>query len=458
MFTINEDLSIYVTRGDIVHINVALESKGEPYNFQVGDIVRFKVFGKKDCETVVLQKDFPVVYESGTVEIFLTEQDTRIGGVINKHSDYWYEIELNPETNPQTIIGYDDDGPKIFRLFPEGRNLSKDEPDITPEDIAIIDSELDLSSKRPVENQAIARGIEKTAANLNTKIDSNVAEITGKIDNLEAVVQNNKEALDANIQENYDNLNAIIDDAVRNLGNTAQENYDGLNTKIDDEIKETKDELGTTIQEAVDSFWSYVYPVGSTFVASDSTVNPADCFGGEWEHYDKEFIRQRKTTNEADKIKEFVDWAKDEETGKEILGKCASLRGLSLDYNGHSIVITAYANFVGSYNPDDALVLYELSLYALGISSTPKDENYEEFENAIYTRYCFSQSDAENAISMIKISNDNTNKLIAHYYDRVTQGEKITEGGEINLTFSVEVMPENMMDSFCDKFYWRRIA
>lgn len=34
--------------------------------------------------------------------------------------DYWYEVELNPETEAQTIIGYDEDGPKIFRLYPEG--------------------------------------------------------------------------------------------------------------------------------------------------------------------------------------------------------------------------------------------------------------------------------------------------------------------------------------------------
>ena len=43
-----------------------------------------------------------------------------IGEVINKPTNYWYEIELNPNTQPQTIIGYDEDGEKLFVLYPEG--------------------------------------------------------------------------------------------------------------------------------------------------------------------------------------------------------------------------------------------------------------------------------------------------------------------------------------------------
>lgn len=157
MFTVNEDKSIYITRGDILFLSVTAENNGEMYMFQPGDVIRIKVFGKKDCENVVLQKDFPVTTAVQTVEIYLAEQDTKIGDVISKPTDYWYEIELNPFTNPQTIIGYDDDGAKIFRLFPEGRDLSWEEP--TQEDIPVVDEELDLTSPRPVQNQAITRAI-----------------------------------------------------------------------------------------------------------------------------------------------------------------------------------------------------------------------------------------------------------------------------------------------------------
>ena len=85
MFTLNDDLSIYATRGDIVFFSVTAEDDGEPYKFQAGDVVRIKIYGKKDAEAVVLQKDFPVTEETESVEIFLTEQDTKIGEVISKH-------------------------------------------------------------------------------------------------------------------------------------------------------------------------------------------------------------------------------------------------------------------------------------------------------------------------------------------------------------------------------------
>ena len=124
MFVINADNSIFATRGDIVSFDVtALDSTGANYTFQYGDTVRFKVFEKKACENVVLQKDFTVQAEAEKVEIVLTGQDTKFGEVISKPMDYWYEVELNPLVNPQTIIGYDEDGPKIFRLFPEGADL-----------------------------------------------------------------------------------------------------------------------------------------------------------------------------------------------------------------------------------------------------------------------------------------------------------------------------------------------
>lgn len=159
MYQVNEDNSIYVTRGDIVHMAVTAEDDGEKYLFQPGDVVRIKVFAKKDCESVVLQKDFPITKVTDTVEIFLDENDTKIGEVISKPTDYWYEVELNPETNPQTIIGYDEDGTKVFKLFPEGRDLTENDPIIQPEDIPVVDEELSPISKRPVENQVVTRAL-----------------------------------------------------------------------------------------------------------------------------------------------------------------------------------------------------------------------------------------------------------------------------------------------------------
>ena len=155
MFEINEDNSIYVTRGDMAYIKVTCKKNGEPYTFQVGDVVRFNVCVKKKCDEVVLQKDFPVTAVTQGVDIVLDGVDTKIGKVISKPVDYWYEVVLNPFDNPQTIIGYDQEGTRVFRLYPEANDKPAPEP--KPEVIKVIDAELDMTSERPVQNQVIAR-------------------------------------------------------------------------------------------------------------------------------------------------------------------------------------------------------------------------------------------------------------------------------------------------------------
>lgn len=121
MFVIDKDTKqINLTRGDVAAILLDSIIDDKPYTFKVGDVVRFKVFRAKDCNCVEMQKDTIVDQESSTVNISLSGEDTKIGELINKPTKYWYEIELNPDKNPQTIVGYDLEGEKIFMLYPEG--------------------------------------------------------------------------------------------------------------------------------------------------------------------------------------------------------------------------------------------------------------------------------------------------------------------------------------------------
>ncbi len=123
MFKINKDKSIFITRGDAARfpVGITVGGSGEPYMFRAGDVVRFRVFERKGCDCVVLEKDVVADREMEFVVICLTSEDTRIGDIIHKPKEYWYEVELNPGTEPQTVIGYDEKGAKIFRLFPEGK-------------------------------------------------------------------------------------------------------------------------------------------------------------------------------------------------------------------------------------------------------------------------------------------------------------------------------------------------
>ena len=121
MLVIHDDNSIYLTRGDIASIQItALNSSGEEYLFKAGDIIRFSVYEKGRFDNLVLRRDAEVTTETNFVNINLSGSDTKFGELIHKPKQYWYEVELNPDTAPQTIIGYDDNGPKILTLFPEG--------------------------------------------------------------------------------------------------------------------------------------------------------------------------------------------------------------------------------------------------------------------------------------------------------------------------------------------------
>ena len=124
MLTITDKNYIYITRGDIASLVASIKQKdGSLYLFTPGDIVRFTIVEKNNYDNVLLRKDVKIESESECAVIHLDKEDTRFCPIISKPVDYWYEIELNPETNPQTFIGYDKNGAKIFRIFPEGGQL-----------------------------------------------------------------------------------------------------------------------------------------------------------------------------------------------------------------------------------------------------------------------------------------------------------------------------------------------
>lgn len=112
---------IMINRGDIAVLTVSAQNKdGSDYTFKEGDVVRFKVMQYNNPGTIFIQKDVVVKEETTIVDIKLESEDTTIDELIYMPTNYWYEVELNPDTEPQTIIGYDDTGAKLFVLYPEG--------------------------------------------------------------------------------------------------------------------------------------------------------------------------------------------------------------------------------------------------------------------------------------------------------------------------------------------------
>lgn len=116
--------TIGVNRGDSLSIDLSLQTEaGTAYTFQPNDKIVFAVYGKNRMgDDPVLKKEITVAEATQTITISCTNEDTKIGTYINKPVDYWYEIELNDE---HTVLGYDDKGPKIFKLYPEGKEIEQ---------------------------------------------------------------------------------------------------------------------------------------------------------------------------------------------------------------------------------------------------------------------------------------------------------------------------------------------
>lgn len=119
MFKTDKDGVIHLTRGDIGSLSVtAVTEDGQPYVFKPGDVVRFSVCERKNCKNVVMECNTAVTASSESVDIVLEAYDTDFGDIISKPVQYWYEIVLNPDTAPQTIVPYDEDGARVLILYP----------------------------------------------------------------------------------------------------------------------------------------------------------------------------------------------------------------------------------------------------------------------------------------------------------------------------------------------------
>lgn len=115
--------NIDITRGNILPLTIdALNEDKSKYEFKVDDIIRFTIMEAKNVNNILLQKDFKVEEASTEQEITLTAEEMKIGELVNKPIKYWYEIEVNPDTDyTQTIIGYTkEEGAAVLTILPEG--------------------------------------------------------------------------------------------------------------------------------------------------------------------------------------------------------------------------------------------------------------------------------------------------------------------------------------------------
>lgn len=109
--------TFHVTRGDFGTITVKFKDGSV---LPEGSDVTFGVYRKNelDSEPVIWKKKS---IPSGATSIDLlidTYGNSDIENPENGREEYWYELKIGPV---YTALGYDENGPKIFYLYPTGR-------------------------------------------------------------------------------------------------------------------------------------------------------------------------------------------------------------------------------------------------------------------------------------------------------------------------------------------------
>lgn len=111
--------TLHLTRGDRCSFKVYAteEQSGTRCYFPAGCTVTFAIVPKLGyTEGALLRKTVSVTSDTQEVEFLLTEEDTKIGDMIDKKVKYWYNVVVNDDI---TIIGSDENGEKVIIIYPE---------------------------------------------------------------------------------------------------------------------------------------------------------------------------------------------------------------------------------------------------------------------------------------------------------------------------------------------------
>lgn len=113
-----DNTEVSLNRGDQGKILVELEQNGEPITLLESDVVNMAIYSEENLDKDPLQKlNASINTEENVAEIIIEKNSTAFVPEDNMPFNYWYEVEWNGIV----IIGYDKEGPKIFRVYPNGK-------------------------------------------------------------------------------------------------------------------------------------------------------------------------------------------------------------------------------------------------------------------------------------------------------------------------------------------------
>lgn len=177
----------------------------------------------------------------------------------------------------------------------------------------------------------------------------------------------------------------------------------------------------------IETFLNKIYPIGAIYESSSNT-NPSANFGGTWSLVDKQF----KYTNSTS----VSDYITLDSTN------CSGVTG-NIVWNGH--VIWCRLEFTPSVAiTDTTLSMFTFDLNKLGVTQ-------------LYVGKYSSMSDAGQSVFSFSISSQgifSTTDIIV----RDKSDASLEVGYTLSCEFSLYTNPSLMLDSACDKFYWKRTA
>lgn len=109
--------TIHLNRGDSASIQIACNNS----SFDIGQKLCMYVMEAGNCENILAQVETDILEESNTATLSITSEATKSLSEPFSHGakEFWYELELQNGIERTTLIGFDENGPKLFILYPE---------------------------------------------------------------------------------------------------------------------------------------------------------------------------------------------------------------------------------------------------------------------------------------------------------------------------------------------------
>ena len=172
-----------------------------------------------------------------------------------------------------------------------------------------------------------------------------------------------------------------------------------------------------------------LYPVGAIYINSTNT-NPATFLGGTWELIDKEFkARNSNFTTDFYTLNTEL---------------CSSINSGTVQWNGHTLrLLFTWTN--ASIINDDALTILQLALSELGITRFGFTNRFSHFSDGgqVVIEYGISDTGEVQTRDIMR---------------RGSSDADLPAGANIAAQFMWTIRGTDMLDSFCDKFYWKRTS